>query len=306
MLNYRVMSLFVCVLLLFACAAVAESTPVAPEVVAGKIMGYVINSEGAKVYHDVFTADATHETEDTIEYGKEVDIKTLGLGYCQLRTEDDQLLYVRTRDLSFSNEPFDGQLAIVFLKRSNKLPLHKTASANSKRITDVPDGSYVVVLEKGDSFSRVLYGKYEGYLQNSYLSFRIAWQDDVTQAVLRDPKNPKRKTSINLRSADTMNGKKVAVVPTWDKKAKTNTILTVLQIKGDWAEVETAKGIHGYMKADWLEMQEALEPAVEDAELEEGVAMEETAVVDDEPEAVEADPAEDTELAPEWEEDQGA
>ena len=58
-------------------------------------------------------------------------------------------------------------------------------------------------------------------------------------------------------------------------------------------------------------MQEALEPAVEDAELEEGAAieeaaMEEAAVVDDEPKAVEADPAEDTELAPEWEEDQGA
>ena len=320
MRKYRFTCLLLCALLLISCTAVAEQAAIAPEVVAGKIMGYVINSEGAAVYENIFSASATMEPVETIEYGTEVEIQTLGLGYCRLRRENKEYFYVRTMDLSFSNEPFTNQIAIVFVKRSNKLPLHKTASANSKRLTDVPDGSYVVVLEKGDTFSRVLYGKYDGYLQNAYLSFRETWRDEVFQAVLRDPAKPKRKTSINMRSADSANGKKVAVVPTYDKTRKANTILTVLQIKGDWAEVETEKGLHGYLKASWIEAvepapaeeteepaEETEEPAeeeaaVEDVELQEGADMDETAVADDEETPEEA---EDITLAPEWEEDAG-
>ena len=322
MLKTRLFCTLICVLMLLSCAAFAEETPVAPELVAGKIMAYVINSDGAKVYKDIFLPDATHDTEDTLEYGTEVEIQTLGLGYCRLRDAEKRLLYVRTSDLSFSNEAFENQLAIVFVKRSNKLPLHKTDSAKSRRVTDVPDGSYVVVLEKGDTFSHVLYGKYDGYLQNAYLSFRVSWQEEVRQAVLRDPNKPKRKTTVNLRSADSANGKKVAVVPTWNKTTKANTILSVLQFRGDWAEVETEKGIHGYLKADWVEIVEpAAEapaeektgeqpeekaeeseaaPAVEDEELKEGTAMAETeALVDDEEEPL---AAEDEDLSPEWEE----
>lgn len=312
MLKTRLMSLLMCVLLLAGCVAIAESVPVAPEFVAGKMMAYVINNDGAAVYEDVFAHDADLEPVETIAYGTEIQIQSLGLGYCRLHSEDKEVRYVRTRDLSFSDEPFENQLAIVFLKRSNKLPLHKTESAKSKTITNVPDGSYVIVLEKGDTFSHVLYGKYEGYLQNSYLSFRVAWQGDIFQAELRDPEKPKRHTTVNLRSADSANGKKVAVVPTWNKKAKANTILTVLQLKGDWAEVETekdGKGIHGYLKADWVEAiqpvpkeeasETAEEPAQEDLELKEGAANDSVELQDDEEEPAKA---EDTELAPEWEE----
>ena len=101
-------------------------------------------------------------------------------------------------------------------------------------------------------------------------------------------------------------------MPTWNKKAKANTILTVLQLKGDWAEVETekdGKGIHGYLKADWVEAiqpvpkeeasETAEEPAQEDLELKEGAANDSVELQDDEEEPAKA---EDTELAPEWEE----
>ena len=329
MMKRRFVCILMCALLLLSCTAVAEQTAIAPEVVPGRIMGYVINNEGAEVYEDIYSAEATMEPVKTYEYGTEIEIQKLGLGYCRVRSDDNKVLFVRTRDLSFSNEPFGSQLAIVFVKRSKVLPLHKTDSAKSKRVTDVPDGSYVVVLEKGATFSHVLYGKYEGYLQNAYLSFREAWPDDVQQAILRNPDQPKRHMTINLRSADSLNGKKVTTLPTYNKKTKSNTILTVLQIKGEWAEIEadkTGKGIysyiHGYLKSSWVE---ALEPApaaetekepegetkpeeakteeaTEDVELKEGAAMEEpddeASVPDDEEEPVEAEEA----LEPEWDE----
>ena len=287
-------------------AAMAEPSAIAPELVAGKIMAYVINEDGAKVYRDVFVEGSDLTPVDTVAYGTEIDIRTLGLGYCRLRTDTKDLLYVRTEDLSFSNEAFGDQLAIVFLKRTKNLPLHKTASANSKTLTKVPDGSYVAVLEKGDDFSRVLYGKYDGYLQNAYLSFRSAWTGDIQRGQLRDPNKPKRKTTVNLRSDYSLNGKKVAVVRTLQQ-------VTVLQLMGDWAEIETDKGLHGYLKADWLEITEPLpeteeateEPAAEAGNAEAAEAIESAEAPEDpEAEAAAADdddaPAEA--LAPEWEE----
>ena len=299
MMNVRISALLLCVCLLLSCAAVAEETVVAPEVVAGKIMGYVVNAEGADVYEDIFSQGATMEPVETIAYGTEVEIQTLGLGYCRLKRESKDHLYVRTSDLSFSNEPYGSQLAIVFLKNSKYLPLHKNANTKSRRIVSIPDGSYVVVLEKGETFSRVLYEKHDGYVQNSYLSFREAWKDQLGRALLRDPKKPQRHTTVNLRSANAGTGKKVAVVPTWDKTRKAITVLTLLQIKGDWAEIETEKGLHGYLKAEWVEALEPAEVVEEDVELTEGETMDDAEAVEDtdEPEAEEAE-----DYAPEWEE----
>ena len=260
------------VLLVFAmmgsACAWADTLPIAPEVVSGRIMAYVINDEGAEVFGDIYEQGASLEPVETIPYGTEIEIRILGLGYCRLRRDTNEVLYVRTRDLSFSEEPFEDQLAVVFVKRSNKLPLHRTASAKSKTLTTVPDGTYVVVLEKGDTFSRVLYGKYDGYLQNAYLSYRVAWQEDPQQAILRDPNNAKRIATVSLRSADSLNGKKVTTLPTFKKGTKNPYVVQVLQFKGEWAEIETEKGVHGYLKAEWVELTEPqpVEPEEEKAE----------------------------------------
>ncbi len=296
MIHCKWSSYALCVILLLSLTlAAAEPVAIAPEVVSGRIMAYVVNSDGADVYQDVFMDGASLEPVETIAYGTEIDIQTLGLGYCRLRRDSKDLLYVRTSDLSFSNEDFENQLAIVFLKRTKNLPLHRTASASSKTLTKVPDGSYVVVLEKGDEFSRVLYGKYDGYLQNSYLSFRVAWPNEVSQGILRDPNNAKHITTVNLRSADSLNGKKVTTLPTFDKRTKKPYVVTVLQFKGEWAEIETSTGIHGYLKSEWVELREPIHsediPTTEDAS--------DAALDDDEEEAVAVD---EEDLAPEWEE----
>ena len=299
--------LLMAAVLLLSCTALAEQVTIAPEVVPGHIMAYVINEAGAEVYQDVFAEGASLAPVETIEYGTEIEIHTLGLGYCRIRRDTKDVLYVRTKDLSFSNEAFEDQLAIVFLKRSKNMPLHKSANTSSKTLTKIPDGSYVVVLEKGETFSRVLYKKYDGYLQNAYLSFRSSWEGDLVQGKLRDPNKPTRKTTVNLRSADSLNGRKVATPHTLQQ-------VIVLQFKGEWAEIETDKGIHGYVKADWIE---TIEPKpAEPAEPKEEAAPAEPAEAKPatEPEAVAAPEevvAEETEdeapeavaLAPEWEED---
>lgn len=302
----KILCMLLALLFTASVSAWAETVPVAPETAAGHIMAYVVNDAGAEVLKGVYDQGAAMETVETIPYGTEIDIRTLGLSYCRLRRDGKEELYVRTRDLSFSAEPFEGQLAVVFTKRDKYLPMHKTASAKSKRVVNVPDGSYVVALEKGDTFSRVLYGKYDGYLQNSYLSFRVAWQEDAQQAILRDPKNEKHVTTVNLRSADSPNGKKVTTLPTFQKGTRNPYVVMVLQYKGEWAEIETKDGIHGYLKGEWTELieradaepadeahaadaapQEEAEPAGTDDEAAAEIpAAEEPAPADDEAETV--------------------
>ena len=295
------LALLTAVLCLFSALALADAPAeeLIPEVVSKKIQAVIANESGAAIYGAM---DESGELA-TKAFGETVEVQTLGLGWCRLRDAEAKL-YVRTKDLNFSGEDTDSQLAIVFLKRSKQLPLHKTASASSKTLTKVDDGSYVVVLEKGETFSHVLYGRYDGYLQNSYLSFRSAWQGDVARGTIRDPDRPKRKTTINLRSSDSKNGKKVRTLATLQD-------VTVLQIKGEWAEIESDKGIHGYMLVEWLELPEGLTrtaPAGSDEPVTPAVAS--AVFVDSQPEAPvdeEADDgAEEEALTPEWEDDEPA
>ena len=241
-------------LMLFsAVSCLAVDQPVAPEYIKGKITAVIVEEEGAFVFDDF---DERKEPVSALAYGEEIEIKTLGLGWCAFTQPDVKgTRYIRTKYLSFSESPFGNQIAIVFLQRSKSLPMHKTASTKSKNVTKVPDGQYVVIIERGDDFSLARWGKYEGYLQNDCLSFRDVWEDPVEKAILQDPINPERRTTVNIRSADRSNGTRL-------KQFATLRPLTVLQIKPNgWAEVETAEGLHGYLQntgknGNWLSLDE--------------------------------------------------
>ena len=243
--------LLISVLLLSAVSCLAVDQPMAPEYIKGKITAVVVAEEGAFVFDDF---DERKDPVTALPFGAEIEIRTLGLAWCSFTEKDVKgSLYIRTKDLSFSEVPFGNQLAIVFLQRSKSLPMHKTASTKSKNVTKVPDGQYVVILERGDEFSLARWGKYEGYLQNDCLSFRDVWEDPVEKAVLKDPIKPERRTTVNIRSADRTNGNRLKQFPTLRP-------LTVLQIKENgWAEVETEEGLHGYLRntdknGDWLDL----------------------------------------------------
>ncbi len=214
--------------------------PLTPKHEKGKMNAVVINENGTSLYSAM---DETGTEKKSLDYGTEVVVSQLGLGWCLIK-EKNEKLYVRTADIAFSGLPYDNQIAIVHLKNSNQLPLHKEASAKSKTLKKIPNGTYVVVLEKGADFSLVVVGGKEGYLQNDYLSFREAWQGEVTSAVLQDPDKPTRKTTVNMRSTNAENGKKI-------KALKTGTAITVLEISGDWAEIEL-NGLHGYIMSKFV------------------------------------------------------
>ena len=241
-------------LLMPAAGALAVDQPVAPEYIQGKITAVVVAEEGAYVYDDF---DERKAPVGALPFLAEVEIKTLGLGWCCIAQEGVQgKRYIRTYNLSFSDAPYGNQLAIVFLQRSKSLPMHREPSTKSKNVTKVPDGQYVVILERGDDFSLARYGRYEGYLQNDCLSFRDVWKTPVEKAVLQDPNNPARRTTVNIRSADRTSGVRLKQYPTLRP-------LTVLQIKENgWAEVETEDGLHGYLNnvnnkgGTWLVMDE--------------------------------------------------
>ncbi len=241
--------------MILACSVpcLAADQAIAPTYVKGKITAVVVAEEGAFVYDDF---DERKEPVSALPFGAEIEIKSLGLGWCGFTEKDVKgVRYIRTYNLSFSESPFGNQIAIVFLQRSKSLPMHKTASTKSKNVTKVPDGQYVVIIERGDDFSLCRWGKYEGYLQNDCLSFRDVWEDPVEKAVLKDPNNPDRRTTVNIRSADRSNGNRLKQYPTLRP-------LTVLQVKDNgWAEVETTDGLHGYLLntnkgKEWLDLDE--------------------------------------------------
>lgn len=221
--------------------------PLAPKHEKGKMNAVVINENGTSLYSAM---DATGTEKKSLDYGAEVVVSQLGLGWCLIK-EKNEKLYVRTSDIAFSGLTYDNQIAIVHLKNSSQLPLHKEASAKSKSLKKIPNGTYVVVLEKGTDFSLVVVGGKEGYLQNDYLSFREAWQGEVTYGVLQDPDKPTRKTTVNMRSANAENGKKI-------KALKTGTAITVLNISGDWAEIEL-NGMHGYVMSKFVHIPDGSE-----------------------------------------------
>ena len=218
----------------------APTPSITPAPKTGKMCAVVSNEDGTAVYK---TMDETGEAVKTLAYAEQIEVSQLGLGWCMYK-DGGEKRYVRTRDLVFGSAPMDSQIAIVHLKNSSKLPLHKEASSKSKTLKKIANGTYVAVLEKGQEYSRVIAAGKEGYLQNKYLSFRTLWQDDVYQAKLQDPDKPTRKTTVNLRSANTSNGKKI-------KALKTGLTVTVLNVNGEWAEIEL-DGIHGYVMSKYI------------------------------------------------------
>ena len=228
-----------CLMLFSAVPGLAADEPIAPTYVKGKITAVVAAEDGAFVYDDF---DEWKDPVDALPYGAEIEIKTLGLAWCSFTKKGVKgTFYVRSNTLSFSDSPYGNQIAVVFLQRSKSLPMHKTASTKSKNVTKIPDGQYVVIVERFDQFSLVRWGKYEGYVQNDCLSFRDVWEGPVAKAVLKDPIRPERRTTVNIRSADRTSGNRLTQFPTLRP-------LTVLQIKDNgWAEVETEDGLHGYL-----------------------------------------------------------
>lgn len=59
------------------------------------------------------------------------------------------------------------------------LNLRKDSDIKSDRITSIPNGSTVAVLEKGLVWGKVIYNSYTGYVMVQYLEFDSESEDDA-------------------------------------------------------------------------------------------------------------------------------
>ncbi|MBR1585939.1 MAG: SH3 domain-containing protein [Clostridia bacterium] len=155
---------------------------------------------------------------------------------------------VLTSSLTYGeNVPENQKLAIIYAPRTGTVGLHRGASKESRTIKICDPGVMVMVLKKGDTYSKVNYKGTVGYIKNTSMKFFGAVEKDaVTAGTLSSKGKVTGKTSITVRNnAD----KTSSVVAKW----QVGTEVTILSNTKDWYEIE-AKGIRGYVKSEFLTM----------------------------------------------------
>lgn len=65
------------------------------------------------------------------------------------------------------------------------LNMRQAKSKGSERICQIPDGTEVGVIEKGEDWCRVAYGEHTGYVMTKYLSFEQISEEGEYDVVIR-------------------------------------------------------------------------------------------------------------------------
>ena len=63
------------------------------------------------------------------------------------------------------------------------LNMHKEADVKSDRITTIPSGASVAVIENGGEWCKVAHSTYTGYVMTKYLQFDCECNDTITISV---------------------------------------------------------------------------------------------------------------------------
>lgn len=70
-----------------------------------------------------------------------------------------------------AEEAISGDTAIVKTKNKGPLNMRKSDKGNSAIVAQIPHGTRVTVLEKGDEWTKIQYGRVTGYVKTSFLTF---------------------------------------------------------------------------------------------------------------------------------------
>ena len=65
-----------------------------------------------------------------------------------------------------------------------KLNMRVDCDPSAQRITQIPNGSTVAVIEQGSIWCKVVYNSYEGYVMKKFLSFESDSDDDTVTLTL--------------------------------------------------------------------------------------------------------------------------
>lgn len=66
-----------------------------------------------------------------------------------------------------------------------KLNMRTDCDPSAQRITQIPNGATVAVLEQGEVWCKVVYSSYTGYVMKKFLSFESDSDDTVTLTLSR-------------------------------------------------------------------------------------------------------------------------
>lgn len=144
----------------------------------------------------------------------------------------------------------DGEpRALVYAPNTGKATLRRSASANGQALTQLLDGTVVVVLNKEGRFTEVSVGGRTGYIVTSTLKMLDPKQRPIGEAMLTYPGTGGRgTTTINVRIEPSSRARKIAEWPTG-----TTVVVWSTSPKKQWYEVEY-EGVRNYVQAQFVTM----------------------------------------------------
>ena len=177
-----------------------------------------------------------------------VDVLTLGSTDSKIKISGT-VTRIPTDELLFDGTAVRGRLAWIYAPRQGYCSLRSKASDNGKVLKKCKAGYLVVVLEKGEEYTKINYQGTDGYVLNSCLkNIDEAQQPTGTGTIIYSKKKPNVRTTINIRNNTDGKSKKVAE---W----KTGTEVPVYSHPDGWYEVEY-DGVRGYIMEKYLQLSE--------------------------------------------------
>lgn len=180
----------------------------------------------------------------------EVRVEVLILGSASSRVKvSGATTEVATDDLLLDGVAVGDRLAWIYAPRQGYCSLRSKASDNGKVLKKCRAGYLVVVLEKGQEYTKINYQGTDGYVLNGCLKYIDETQQPTgTGTIIYSKKKPNVRTTINIRNNADGKSKKVAE---W----KTGTEVPVYSHPDGWYEVEY-DGVRGYIMEKYLQLNE--------------------------------------------------
>ena len=151
-------------------------------------------------------------------------------------------------------------VALVYAPRTGKASLRQRPAGNGKVIDKLVDGTVVVVIEEGASWSQVLWNGMTGYIINSALEMIDPEQRPIGAGMITHNGKVVKNSNINVRSDGTSKARKIDEWPTG-----TEVIVWSISEDEEWYEIEY-EGLRVWIQAKFLTITEYYEYDDEEAE----------------------------------------
>lgn len=176
----------------------------------------------------------------------DVTIQTLGVAMSRIYA-DGEMLTVPTSSLSWETEADDQhRIAVVYAPSTGEGSLRDKASKFGKVLKKCKTGRVVLVLRKGDVYSRVVYEGVEGLILNSVLNFyETPAEEDIQLGVLCYEGRTNSSATISVY-LEANSRRKI-------RQYRVGNEVPVMSQKGKWAEIDI-DGWHGFVRAPYVEV----------------------------------------------------